>query len=98
GECPALAFPGILKRDETMLTTRRDLLLRASIAAGTALLPIYGQRLLAQPRFAAHPFTLGIASGDPEADGVVLWTRLAPSPLDDHGGMPAEAVAVGWEV
>lgn len=81
-----------------MPTTRRDLLLRASIAAGTALLPIYGQRLLAQPRFAAHPFTLGIASGDPEADGVVLWTRLAPSPLDDHGGMPAEAVAVGWEV
>ncbi|MBN7797705.1 alkaline phosphatase D family protein [Parahaliea mediterranea] len=24
------------------------------------------------------PFTLGVASGDPLADGVVLWTRLAP--------------------
>jgi alkaline phosphatase D len=30
----------------------------------------------------ANPFTLGVASGDPMPDGVVLWTRLAPSPLN----------------
>jgi alkaline phosphatase D len=30
----------------------------------------------------ANPFTLGVASGDPTPDGVVLWTRLAPSPLN----------------
>ena len=35
-----------------------------------------------------YPFTLGVASGDPTPDGVVLWTRLAPRPLDG-GGMPA---------
>ncbi len=45
----------------------------------------------------ANPFTLGVASGDPDAESVVLWTRLAPSPLDG-GGMPTEDVPVRWEV
>ncbi|MEM7476370.1 MAG: alkaline phosphatase D family protein [Planctomycetota bacterium] len=44
-----------------------------------------------------YPFQLGVASGDPVPDGVVLWTRLAPDPLHG-GGMPAEDVAVRWEV
>lgn len=48
----------------------------------------------------ADPFTLGVASGDPEPDGFVLWTRLAPAPLaeDGFGGMPPSAVQVSWEV
>lgn len=45
----------------------------------------------------SDPFTLGIASGDPTADGFVLWTRLAPDPLND-GGMPPDDVPVTWEV
>ena len=44
-----------------------------------------------------YPFTLGVASGDPLPDRVVLWTRLAPFPLAG-GGMPATPVVVGWEV
>jgi alkaline phosphatase D len=46
------------------------------------------------------PFTLGVASGDPEPDGFVIWTRLAVDPLaeDGLGGMPSRAVAVDWEV
>ena len=46
------------------------------------------------------PFTLGVASGDPEPDGVVLWTRLAPRPLDNdgRGGMPDREVTVEWQV
>lgn len=44
-----------------------------------------------------EPFTLGIASGDPLPDGVVLWTRLAPDPLHG-GGMPNRQVPVRWEV
>lgn len=28
-----------------------------------------------------YPFTLGIASGDPTHDSMILWTRLAPDPL-----------------
>lgn len=34
-----------------------------------------------------YPFTLGVASGAPSATGVVLWTRLAPSPLEPGGGL-----------
>jgi alkaline phosphatase D len=34
-----------------------------------------------------YPFTLGVASGSPRPDGMVLWTRLAPEPLQG-GGMP----------
>ena len=46
------------------------------------------------------PFTLGVASGDPSPDGVVLWTRLAPQPLaaDGGGGMPNRPAPVQWEV
>ena len=54
----------------------------------------------AAPRFPADPFRLGVASGDPHPDGVVLWTRLAPDPLavDGRGGMPDRVVEVGWQV
>lgn len=50
-----------------------------------------------KPSFQAYPFQLGVASGDPSADGFVLWTRLAPEPLAG-GGMPREAVWVHWQV
>jgi alkaline phosphatase D len=49
------------------------------------------------PGFTAYPFQLGVASGDPAADGFVLWTRLAPQPLSG-GGMPDQAVRVHWRV
>ncbi|WP_419994408.1 alkaline phosphatase D family protein [Streptomyces boninensis] len=44
------------------------------------------------------PFTLGVASGDPHSDGVVLWTRLAPKPYETGGGLPATAFPVAWEI
>jgi alkaline phosphatase D len=58
------------------------------------------QRIVAAPRFSDYPFSLGVASGDPVPNGVVLWTRLAPEPLaaDGRGGMPIESVRVRWEV
>ena len=53
---------------------------------------------IALPRLAAGPlpsgeprFTLGIASGQPRADGMVLWTRLTGA------GLP-ERVPVRWEI
>ena len=49
------------------------------------------------PRWRADPFALGVASGDPTSDGVVLWTRLAPDPLNG-GGMPPAPVEVSWIV
>ena len=54
-------------------------------------------RLWARPSFAADPFTLGVASGAPLPDSVVLWTRLAPDPLNG-GGLPPAAIEVRWEI
>src|ERR671918_762858 len=70
---------------------RREFLYLAGVAA-RAQSPA-GPR----PRFRSNPFTLGVASGDPEPDGVVLWTRLAPEPLAG-GGMPMLPVEVQWEI
>lgn len=43
------------------------------------------------------PFTLGVASGDPWATSVVLWTRLAIDPAHG-GGMPPGQHAVQWQI
>jgi alkaline phosphatase D len=50
------------------------------------------------PRFSAYPFSLGVASGEPSPDGMVLWTRLAPEPLVPGSGMPPVPVRVSWEI
>lgn len=70
---------------------------RTLLTAGGGLLLLAG-RAWATPRFGDYPFALGVAAGDPAPDGFVIWTRLAPRPLLEHGGMPALAVAVRWEV
>ncbi|MFN3668370.1 MAG: alkaline phosphatase D family protein [Brevundimonas sp.] len=57
-----------------------------------------GRRALADPVFAEYPFQLGIAAGDPAPDGFVIWTRLAPRPLEIGHGMPSAPVPVRWEV
>jgi alkaline phosphatase D len=75
---------------------------RLLLAYGSALaaLPLRAAQSAADRTvtFAADPFTLGVASGDPDATSVVLWTRLAPKPLDPDGGLKPEAVPVAWEV
>ncbi len=60
----------------------------ASGAAGTAL-PAAAK--------GAYPFSLGVASGAPLPDSVILWTRILSDPL---GGAPTApvALAVRWEV
>ena len=54
-------------------------------------------RAVERPRFSGYPFTLGVASGAPLPDGVVLWTRLAPKPLSG-GGAGRDPVRVRWQV
>jgi phosphodiesterase/alkaline phosphatase D-like protein len=41
---------------------------------------------------------LGVASGDPTATGVVLWTRLVPEPFEPGGGVPSRRLTVQWQV
>ncbi|MGN9840042.1 alkaline phosphatase D family protein [Nonomuraea sp. H19] len=73
----------------------------SGIAGLAALAQVSLERgaLAASAQSAGYPFTLGVASGDPQPDGFVLWTRLAPHPLaPTGGGMPPKAVAVEWKV
>lgn len=44
-----------------------------------------------------YPFRLGVASGSPRADSIVLWTRLVAQPLDPQP-YAAVALAVRWEI
>jgi len=71
---------------------RRAFLLGGIAVVAAGALPRARERV----RWASDPFTLGVASGDPASDGVVLWTRLAPDPLKE-GGL-TEPVDVTWEI
>jgi len=84
--------------------TRRSVL--ATGLAGLAAtafggVPVGTRRRLPRPAggvtLPGPAFTLGVASGNPRPDRVILWTRLAPLPLEG-GGMPDQAVDVRWDV
>lgn len=71
---------------------------RNLLVGGTALLTLPFLRAhAAGQKFSANPFSLGVASGCPTTDGCVLWTRLAPDPLNG-GGLEVAAIDVGWEI
>jgi len=77
---------------------RRDFLVDLTRAAVLAAGVPNVWRVTTRPRLADDPFQLGVASGDPTPTGGVLWTRLAPRPLEPEGGMDDQRVAVTWEV
>ncbi len=71
---------------------RREFL--ASVGASFVVVRgVSGQR----PRYTSDPFSLGVASGDPLHDRVILWTRLAPEPLE-FDALPAAPIDLQWEV
>ncbi len=80
---------------------RRDLFRLATAAATATSLPRWGWSATLRQR---PLFPLGVASGAPTEDGVVLWTRLLDGPVP--GTVPAdtprtalpEALTVRWEV
>lgn len=81
-----------------MQHARRLFLLDAArlAAASTAATP---SLVLAAPpsNRAGYPFGLGVASGAPLPDSVILWTRILPDPLD-AASSPRLAVPLRWEV
>ena len=79
-------------------STRRRFLIGSAAAGGLVAAPAVLKGLRAE--VAERPsslFTLGVASGDPRAHSVVLWTRLAPDPLGGPG-LPGFPIPVRWEV
>lgn len=85
-------------RHEGGLSRRLFLGYATALAATPLLVRVVEGATIARPSFTDDPFSLGLTSGDPDHTGVVLWTKLAPKPLDPDGGMPRDAVNVSWEV
>ncbi len=85
-----------------VLSRRR--LIGGAASAGLALIaaPAVIRAAAAQSWRAGNPFSLGVASGTPHANGFVLWTRLAPEPLSDDpdrpGGMSGGDVTLRYEI
>jgi len=77
---------------------RRDFF--ADLARAAALCAVVPNvwRVTTRPRFADDPFLLGVASGDPTPTGGVLWTRLAPKPLEPGVGMNGVRTVVNWQL
>ncbi|MFJ2770216.1 alkaline phosphatase D family protein [Streptomyces sp. NPDC087300] len=76
------------------LTPRRRTVVKAA-AATAALAP-----LAAVPAHAAEgpAFHHGVASGDPLPDGVLLWTRVTPTPDAVPGSGKGPDTEVRWEI
>ena len=74
-----------------MIERRNFLIQCAASAVATAAIG----RLAAQT-LRHDPFLLGVASGSPAVDGMVLWTRLMASPVGEP--LPAAPIEVQWEL
>ena len=73
---------------------------RRQVIGGIGLLmagPLLAQ-MRQPPKMPAHPFTLGVAAGDPDPAGFVIWTRLAPLPDQPHAGLEPLPYDVRWQV
>ncbi len=79
-----------------MISRRKFLKSSAAVLLGSPLLIPESARATVKS-FSSEPFKLGIASGSPLPSSVVLWTRLAPKPLEG-GGLDPEPIKVNWEV
>ncbi|WP_277670292.1 alkaline phosphatase D family protein [Saccharomonospora viridis] len=82
-------------RPEPPALTRRQVL-----RTGGALAAAAGVGMVATPTATAEPdpFAHGVASGDPLPDGVLLWTRVTPTPEAQPGSGRGPEVTVSWEV
>lgn len=73
---------------------RRDFLRRAAVTGGGGIALLGGwqaRRAHAAPDETLAPFLHGVASGDPLADRVVIWTRVTPA-------RPGDVIPVTWRV
>ena len=50
-----------------------------------------------EPRWRGDPFALGVASGEPRPDSVLLWTRLYPGPAQPGQSASDEAQRTHFE-
>ena len=81
---------------DPLRVSRKDFVRMGGLGVAAVILGVEAtaDRAFADPKFSSNPFTLGVASGDPLPDGVVLWTRLLP----EFGGLPGQKVRVRWVI
>src|SRR5213080_3325536 len=92
-----LPLPSTPTNDRPMPVSRRKFLAATGSLAAASVWSSRAVVARQNIKLPDHPFQVGVASGDPSPDGFVIWTRLAPKPLEG-GGMPGEAVEVAWQV
>jgi alkaline phosphatase D len=80
-----------------MTDSRREFLIRSGAFLALTLPSRHASAFQASPKFTAGPFGLGVASGDPWSDSVVLWTRLMPDPAR-QSVWQRDKVPVRWMV
>ncbi|WBC16055.1 alkaline phosphatase D family protein [Micromonospora sp. WMMA1998] len=77
---------------------RRTLLRLAGASAGTAVLAGATLAGTSPAGAATAAFRHGVASGDPLPDGILLWTRVTPTPDALPGSGAGPDVEVTWQV
>ncbi|MFJ3901990.1 alkaline phosphatase D family protein [Streptomyces sp. NPDC090025] len=86
-------------RDLTSAPTRRTVVKAAAVTAVAApALAAAASPALADAGAVAPAFLHGVASGDPLPDGVLLWTRVTPTPDALPGSGLGPDLTVGWEL
>ncbi|WP_199517173.1 alkaline phosphatase D family protein [Nucisporomicrobium flavum] len=75
---------------------RRTLLRLAGLSAGAGL--VAAATRPAEAHAAAGPFQHGVASGDPLPGGILLWTRVTPTPESVPGSGAGPEVTVAWQI
>jgi len=81
----------INRRNFLKASAAQTALLSASVGTGIAVSGCAGHPGAAAVPHGANPFIHGVASGDPLADRVILWTRVSPDAL-----RVGEPISVGW--
>ncbi|MFI9587220.1 alkaline phosphatase D family protein [Streptomyces sp. NPDC052236] len=79
-------------------TPSRRTVVKAAAATAAVAAPVLTGAAAASAAQEAPAFLHGIASGDPLPDGVLLWTRLTPTPDALPGSGNGPDTAVSWEV
>lgn len=89
------------KNDSQLALSRRSFL-KTSGATGVGAAVIAGSRAqadeapqLAGPERSLAPFYHGVASGDPEPNRVILWTRVSPEETTPEA---EQEISVAWQV
>jgi alkaline phosphatase D len=88
---------------EPAAPSRRSVLIGGGAATATAALalaPLSAEAAQRKVRSAARSgvFAFGVASGDPTATEVLLWTRVTPDPTAVPGSGLGRSTLVQWEV